>query len=271
MNKKTIFVDLDGTLLNKDRKISERNLDAIKRTKSLGYEIIISTGRGVSNSLEYADQIDSDYLMYSNGNIYDFKNKKIIYENPMCKKELTMLYKSIENEPDIVCTFTCGGVRLFDKVPFTYHEPIVIQEPIIPWLSKNDVVQIIIYGKNTPHLRRIKDSILPGLKTFVLSECSNCMMDPLATVAVGASFSFIGLTSHTSNKGNGIRMFCDMFNIPFENRVSIGDNFNDLPMLEHCAYNVAMGNAIDELKARADYITDTNDNDGVAKFLETLK
>ena len=69
------------------------------------------------------------------------------------------------------------------------------------------------------------------------------------------------------NKGNAVRDLANMFNISREEIISIGDQQNDFEMIKFAGLGVAMGNAIDEIKNVADYITDTNDNNGVAKVI----
>ena len=81
------------------------------------------------------------------------------------------------------------------------------------------------------------------------------------------SFSF---GSVTANKGAGLQVLCDYLNTPIERAIVYGDEMNDISMFAVAGTRVAMGNAIPQLKAMADYITDTNQNDGVAKFMEML-
>ena len=73
-----------------------------------------------------------------------------------------------------------------------------------------------------------------------------------------------------ASKSNAIRLLIGKLNIPREETIAMGDNFNDREMIQFAGMGVAMGNAPDEIKAVADYVTDTNNNDGVRKALERL-
>lgn len=78
---------------------------------------------------------------------------------------------------------------------------------------------------------------------------------------------YYDIVDTNSSKGNAVKYFCDIFNISKENRIAIGDDHNDISMFNECGTKVAMGNALPVLKELADYVTDDNNNDGVANFL----
>jgi hydroxymethylpyrimidine pyrophosphatase-like HAD family hydrolase len=92
---------------------------------------------------------------------------------------------------------------------------------------------------------------------------------------IDAKFAPVGtiyynLVDENTSKGNAIKCFCQLLNIGIENCIAMGDGNNDISMFHECGYRVAMGNAMPDLKEIADYITDDNNHDGVAKYLEML-
>ena len=71
-----------------------------------------------------------------------------------------------------------------------------------------------------------------------------------------------------TSKGNGVKVLADKYNIPPEEIICVGDSENDISMIQYAGLGIAMGNATEEVKMAADYITDTNENEGVAKAIE---
>jgi len=270
--KKVIFIDLDGTLLNNQRQISERNIKEIKRVSSLGYEVIICTGRAVANSKEYIEQLKSNHILYCSGNIFDCKAQKTIYENAMPAKELAQIYE-LSNKDNVYILFTSDANKYSPKeVPAynVYEKQVpVIREHIQEWLANNNVVQMIVGSTDYETIKDIKEICLPKLKNLKISEQSKDLTEP--SLRRDNSITYFGVTNKTAGKGDAIKKFGELFNIEKKNRISIGDDFNDFSMFDECGYNVAVENALPELKKKANYITDSNDNDGVAKYLERIK
>jgi len=97
---------------------------------------------------------------------------------------------------------------------------------------------------------------------MILDECKDCFYVSY-TGETWRKFAAKG-----ADKGNALRLLCSHLNVDISKAVAFGDDCNDFEMLGAAGIGVAMGNAIDKIKATADHITDTNDNDGVAKWLE---
>jgi len=152
---------------------------------------------------------------------------------------------------------------------FLYEKDVpVIREPIQEWLLKNGVVQMIVGSDKYEIIKSIKEECLPKLKELKFSEQSKDLSD--SSFRRDHGITFFGVTNQSTSKGEAIKKFGRIFNVKKKDRISIGDDFNDFSMFNECDINVAMGNALPELKKRASFITDTNENDGVAKFLETI-
>ena len=273
--KKVIFIDLDGTLLNDDKVISVRNMDAIERVKNLGYEVVVCTARAIVTGGRFAEQIGSHYMLFSSGNIYDFKTQKTICADVMDSNQIIEIYNTVtyENHEDVVFIFTdINGTRFASKRESEQDEVrykrLVIEGDVGEWILKNQIVHTFIVNGDSRILAKIRDNVISKFGNFAVTDQSGCLMDP---PHFEGENPYLGFANITSGKGQGVKKFCEMFNISRENRISIGDAFNDLSMFDACGYNVAMGNALKDLKDKADFITDTNNNDGVAKVLETLK
>jgi hypothetical protein len=274
--KKTIFIDLDGTLFNDSKEVAQRNLQAIERAKSLDYEVVISTGRSLKHAGKVSDMIGSNYAIYSNGNVYDWKNKRPIHETQMPTDELLHLM-SIANNKKVNAFFanehnryllsgsTFGG--LLQRKGDIYINGF---ENLEQFLEQHKFPQVNVISTDFDIVQDIRNAVQSAIgesSKLVIADQSKCLTDPRYPVE---KLTYFKLATRDSAKGNAIKIYGDTFGVEKLKRIGIGDDINDLSMFVECGFNVAMGNAIDEVKRQADYVTDTNNNDGVAKYLERL-
>lgn len=273
--EKAIFIDLDGTLLTDDKEISTGNIEAINKAKSFGYEIVICTARALNRAEKFFKLLDCNYIIYANGNIFDCKKKKPIYENIIPTNEILKVYKIVDHD-SVYVLFISGNTRYINKKPpfedrlLTNQgqttKDIFIEESIESFLTKNNVVQILVLSQEYETMKNIKDVIKKMSKIKIVGQ-SRALTDTSYPVEPVTS---IDVTNKNAGKGRGVKEFCKIFNIAKKNRIAIGDDFSDFPMFEACGYKVAMENSLTELKDIADHITDDNNSDGVAKFIEII-
>jgi hydroxymethylpyrimidine pyrophosphatase-like HAD family hydrolase len=239
---KYVFIDLDGTLFNNKKGISAANLSALEKAKSKGIVPVICSGR----CLEKIENLGLgiDFFIFNNGaGIWDCKRKKIVYKCCM--------------RPESCAAIRDIGVDIYHNLLVYEIEGEVVQ--MIPLcMDANDMRKIIARVKKIPHVS------VPNQSKSLTDP--NFPADDL--IAYGGFFCDIN--DENCSKGNGILKFAEIYKVKKEDCIAIGDDMNDLTMFDACGYNVAMGNAIKPLKERADFVTDTNENDGVAKFLEKL-
>jgi len=281
--KGIVFIDLDGTLLNSEWQISERNKAAVSKVQGLGYEVVLCTARAITNSLDYAEQIGCNYIVYASGNVYDVREQKSLYINTMDPEEAIQIYR-MASRPDTYVMFTCTYGHRYSSQPRPTDAPSQYRINVIAgdteqWIRGEGIVQIMVVARDPSVLIRLRGQCLPLLNNLRLSEQSKCLHDLNESPE---KYPHIGFSSKTSSKGNGVVKLCEVLenkglcgetqrvSYPRSKRIAIGDCYNDIAMFAECSFNVAMGNALPQLRQKATVITDTNDNDGVAKFLETL-
>ena len=244
--KKAIFIDLDGTLFNSQKQISETNVAALSKAEKCGFAPVICTGRSIKRVLS-CNIPCIDYIIFNNGSgIYDCKAQEIIYSNPMRPESIRQV-KSLAKKHKL--------------------ELLVTELP-----NKGGIVQIIPLSDDYDFMRSVVIPEIKKIPYISIPNQSKKITDPNFEVdsTHDGGKAFCDINDENSSKGNGILKFAELFNIAKSDRIAIGDDLNDLSMFEACGYNVSMGNAIPVLKSRATYVTDTNDNDGVAKFIERL-
>lgn len=158
-----------------------------------------------------------------------------------------------------------GEGRVVNKVKHADQEK-KLDENIKDFVYKNDVVQCTIADSN---FEKIKN-LIPKIEKVENVEIKNKHKSLVDSKFKDDKTVFCDIANINSNKGIAVKKLLEILNIKKEEAIAIGDDNNDLSMFEQVGYKVAMGNAIDIVKEKADEITLSNDEDGVAVFLERL-
>ena len=242
-----IILDLDKTLLNSENQITEYTLNVLNEYRNRGGKIVIATGRAITRSRKYYEQINACGLITLNGSVTYYDNE-IIAQTPIDKEkvyDMVQRLMAIEGMsmsicyPDYMITsnpkFAVPGVNDYcDMKQFSLDE---IQN--IKAFSNNyeamDAIDYDYYG-----CRKITSQKEDG---FHVIACKNV------------------------DKVNGIKVLCKHLNIDIKNTIAFGDDYNDLEMLKQCGVGVAMANASEMVKDVADTITLSNNEDGVGVWL----
>ncbi len=273
MKYKMIAMDMDGTLLTTDKVVSQRNKEALKKAADMGIKLVVCTGRIFTSAWVYADLIGTEApIIASNGAYIREKDRdEVIYMKILPKEDI---YKVVEIAKD------------YGFYPFLYTSDTIFAEKVIfaaqmydkqnESLPENRKVKIVI----TDNLEKtIEENHQIIMKIVIMSEMYeieklNKLRNEIANkidVSIAASaVNNFEIMSKGISKGNAVKILGDIYGISKEETICIGDNENDISMIEYAGIGVAMKNATDGLKAAADYVTDTNDDDGVAKAIEKI-
>lgn len=262
---KPIFIDVDGTLRNNQKEITAITKKALCLATQKGYEPIICTGRPCDYALNLCEQLRSKYLICNSGAlVYDCQVKRAIYENSMDKNSIVELYHLLkDNNVKLILEYNKTS-RRYSLGNLAQYEFLKL-ENLQDILSKYSVQQVVVDGFDFEFMRTLREKInqIPNIKT---SNQSKCLVDP--GIPHTSSTFYYDIVSTETSKGNGIRQFCKFMHISPTNCIAIGDDENDISMFKTCGYNVAMGNALPNVKSIADYVTLDNEHDGVAYFIQ---
>ncbi|MGG7141946.1 Cof-type HAD-IIB family hydrolase [Clostridium nigeriense] len=275
-NIKLICIDMDGTLLNSKHEVSERNKDALKKAKELGVNIAIATGRLFCSARYYSDIIGVDTAVIASNGAYIKTNYEDIalLENPMPKDVAIKIY-NIVKKYGLSVNFNSWDTLIREyPVPKTHTYYIMNN-----FLPEEKQVKFIINSDNFVNaIEAFEGNILKGIVIeekenkdhlwAAKKELKSIFGDELHIVSSGNDNFEIMIGS--SSKGNAVSYLAKSLNLSPEEVMCIGDSENDLSMINFAGVGVAMGNGLDLLKNAADYITDTNNNDGVAKAIENF-
>ena len=251
---KAIFFDIDGTLVSfNTHRVPESTAHAIKELRKKEVKVFIATGRHLS-AIDNLETLEFDgYVTLNGGYCYAGKDKAI-YKHPIPKEDIKSLIRFLEEDTDFPCVFVREHdlfmnyqnettESLFNLLNFPVPAIAPIQDAL-----KEDIFQLIAFF--TEEQKEHAMTALP--------HCEATSWHP----------SFADVVPAGSNKSIGIDKIIEYFGISLNETMAFGDGGNDISMLKHAGLGVAMGNAKEEVKQKADYVTTSVDEDGIANALK---
>lgn len=266
---KAVFIDIDDTLLNSERKVTENTKKEIEQCINNGIKIILASGRSRKEAIKIQEEIGtSPLIISSNGaSVYDKEKSKEIYNENLDKKAImTLIDYSEENGYRIKLNYKDKVV--VNKAFYEDERQLVRSVSELKEIAQNEnVVQCVIADVDFEKMKNLVKYITEKhLELRIVNESKR-----LKNPELPASKSYYcDIASKYVSKGNAIKEICKYLNIEYKSTIAIGDGENDISMFEQTPNSVAMGNAVEKAKEKAKYMTDTNDNDGVAKVLSEI-
>lgn len=268
---KLIAMDMDGTLLNSKKEVTEYTKDVLRRAAKEGVKLVVCTGRIFTSAKSYARIIGTKApIIASNGAYIREKDREeVIYEKYINKDTLIKIIK-VSREwgfyPHIYTTDTIYSEKLIhSSLNYTrWNETVPEDEKInIKIVDRLDDV-VNKEGENF-----LKVVVMANENEIVrLQELKKYIRENMDVSVFSSYINNFEVMDKEVSKGRALKILADYFGINKEEIICFGDNENDKTMFEFAGFPVAMGNAEEEIKKIAAYVTDTNDNDGVAKAIE---
>ena len=279
---KLIAIDIDGTLLNSKSELTEKTKQILKKATEQGIYIVLTSGRLTDNVKKFCDEIGADkYLIAENGaSIINLQTNKLEYSKYMNKevvnkvldvceenniyymvytnkelivkniKHMTMFFYKQNYNPNARIKTIVAGRDYIDSVTDNFtklmicDEDRVIYNSIITKLNKIPEIDV----SPVPHISTKKLEI-DGQKTTI-------------------EYSYADICEKGANKWNAIKELANRLNIKDEEIIAIGDNINDIKMIENAGLGVAMANGSPHVRAIANVVAPSNNEDGVACIVE---
>lgn len=264
MDYKLIALDIDGTLTNSQKEITPRTRYALMEAQKQGKKIILASGRHSVGIMPIAKDLMLDRF---GGFIMAFNGGRIIN----CETGETMVSKlfPLEYLPDIVNVLKDSNITIntYDdrriisdnKVnDYTYVERDVIKAEMV---VVDDFISSVRFDINKILLAGEPDELDKYQK--ILADRYDGLLDVYKSAPYFLEIMPFGVT-----KGSMLPLLLDKLKIKREELAAFGDNYNDMTMIGYAGFGVAMGNAETDVKKIADYICESNDNDGIANTLD---
>ncbi|MCP3030898.1 Cof-type HAD-IIB family hydrolase [Halobacillus sp. A1] len=239
---KLIALDMDGTLLNSGETVSEANYKAIKKAKDQGIHVVLSTGRSLERCQEIAESLGrSSYIVTINGGeIYNDKFE-LVDQTVLDASLVERLWELREQHDVHYWSTTVQG-------QFNSSENFEKEINEYDWLKFGFDIQ-------DDEIRKV---VLDELQNNEALEISNSSPTNIEVNPAGV------------NKAAALLKVCERLDIVMENVMAVGDSLNDMAMIKEAGIGVAMGNAQEDVKNEAAWVTSTNDEDGVAEAIERI-
>ncbi len=255
MSIEVVFFDIDGTLIDVNKRTASKTVEAINQLKENGTKVVIATGRSPRHIVDIQEMFNIDSFVCFNGSIgvnegasifhhalnhahlTDLVNDTDVNSHPMAFLNNLGSYTNAENDNRIKVTFD----HLKEEMP-EYRPTVWKEEPIIQSFLYCSPDEQKYYEENHPELK--------------FTRWHKYAMD---------------VNNYDMNKSVGIRSYLEYLDIDPKNAAAFGDNLNDLEMLSYVGHGVAMGNAIDAAKEKADFVTKPLHDNGIYYGLKHLE
>lgn len=262
---KILFTDLDGTLLNKESKVSARTKLFLDEFTNAGNKLVLSSGRPLDSILEVKEKAGLDYagviIIATNGTqIYDCDTQSTILEKRMPLSYVSYLQDMAKAHGLHIHTYTDDAIisdSEDEEIKYyrrRIHLPLIISDNYASYLTKGPLKMLAINLTDRDRLLAFANSISDWAKDKIRYIFSNDY--------------YLELFVKDAGKGNAVRYVYEYFGVSRNDTYAAGDAENDISMIEAAGCGIAMKNASDIVKKSADVITSQdNDNDGLADYM----
>lgn len=256
---KLLAVDIDGTLLNSKRIITDKTKEALKYATNKGVHVVLSTGRPVQGIYDIYDQLnlDTPAITYNGAIVIAHKKGPIIYECSLLPEDTKAIIDQ-GNLLDTTIAIWYQSKLYTNKLnDLAYEYATISNVPPILYENLNEIYENgatkVLYYDTNDTIASFQKSLIGVFSKNVVFHTSRPYFLEFVNKQVSKAFALTKLEKHFGISSNQI--------------MAIGDGFNDLDMLKYSGIGVAMGNAPKEIKDQADYVTSDCDNDGIAKAI----
>ncbi len=255
-----IFSDINDTIKPENGKITDFCVKTLKCLKQKNIEFVLVTGKNRQKTEEFSSIYGgSRYIITSNGGeVFDTINREVIYSTPIPVSSILILYEfSIKNNFRFILNVE-DDFRFTTRVKYFDGSEKQIDD-INSVLSNYNVIGGLITEIPTNLVNIVKQKIIETVGVTIGNQGEN------------KGNNFIDFISEYANKGVAIKKLVKHLKVDYDKTISIGNERNDISMFSATCHSIAVNNACNEIKAIVDEVIGSVDEDGVAKFLNTLK
>lgn len=260
MKYKLVAIDLDDSLLGSDYKISQENKLAIKKAEEKGVIVTIATGRPLQSCLPYVRELGLDvpFITYNGAMVIEGKTMDILYHETIEPEYGMDILELVEEFSPTVLVFADNKlyVNEINERTDRYTRISSMEANLrsdLQSIALKGATKILFY--NEPEkVRKMEKKIMESLKGKLNYHISKPF--------------FLEVINSNTSKGIALEALAKNIGISSHEVIAIGDSYNDISMIEYAGLGVAVDNAYDEIKSRADYISKSNIDNGVAEVIE---
>lgn len=276
MDIKIIAVDLDGTLFTSSKEILPETLSALERASAMGIEIVPATGRpfhGVSEKVTGLEFVN--YILTCNGAaIYNRYTGECLYEQPMSWEKGAEILTALKGLNISIDAFI-NGYSYKERSQINFIDSLALSQVMKDYIKKtrlyvDDLIEFVSSEKHSVQKITLNFAKNPGGTSLDRDE-TKARLDKISDIAVvSGGDNNLEITESTINKGISLVNFGKRLGIDRSQIMAFGDSGNDLEMLKAAGFGVAMGNSEKAVLDIADYVTLSNNDNGIGDAIEKL-
>lgn len=284
---KMVVLDIDGTLLTSTGKITVQTKEAIKKAQDMGVLVVLASGRIANSTKVYAKELElNSYAISGNGSVItDLKTDEIIYTNCLTTRTTKKIVDICKENTISYNVFTLNEILTekleYNVLFYTMQNRELKNEQqtkinICPDLQQavkentnDNIAKITICDKD----KSIFSSIIRKLRTINNIEVldvshSSHKIIKMGTQDIGLDYFYTEISKANVDKWYAIKFLADKLNIQYEDIICVGDNANDIMMVQNAGMGVMLDNAAPIYKEQAKYVAPSNNDNGIVDVLE---
>lgn len=264
MAYEVLVLDIDGTLTNSKKEITQKTLDAVIRAQEEGIKVVIASGRPTPGITKVAKTVKLDeyggyILSFNGGKIINFKTGEIIYNETLPMEMIPAIYEeAVENNAGIISyegddAIAGNGIDEYNELEARINGIGLREVEDFPNYIKFPINKCLLTGK-PEHMAEVEEKMKGRFGNFLNIYRSEPFFVEVMPQNIDKAYSLGKLLRHLE--------------LDRSQMIACGDGFNDLSMIKYAGLGVAMANAQEEVRKAADYITRSNDEDGIAHVID---
>ena len=266
MEYRLIAMDLDGTLTNDQKVITEKTKAVLMAAQRQGIRLALASARPSPGLYKERDalrmqEFEGILMSYNGGRIVDAATGKVLFETAMDMEQTRWVLRQLEALP--VTPILDDGVQFYVTDKTAYKVDYECRNNNMTCTEVENLADFLCFAP-IKILMSVQPEELPDIQRKIAAWLPENL-----TVVQTAAF-YLEIIPSVINKGQGIRDICGVLGLDTAQVITFGDAQNDIPMLQVAGMGVAMGNAQEAVKAAADLVTLSNNEDGIAAALEKL-
>lgn len=261
-----IAFDMDGTLLDSEKKIRRDSIDMIQKAIEAGKIVALSTGRCIPELKAYRSQLSPlQYIISMSGAlVFNAKNDHVIYSRTIPTDTIRKILREIENMDLMVHMLSMDSIVQKDKITHMSDYHMGIYQSMFEEITVKPDDIYVFYEQNPLPLYKLNLYLKNREERSFLKE----RLAPLGLSLAYAEETSLECSAPQVSKGQGLKMLCDHLHISIDKTIAVGDADNDLDILNHAGLAIAMGNSNENVKKIADVIVNDNDHGGCAQAIK---
>lgn len=288
---KLLVLDMDGTLLNENQKISKENIAAIEKARELGVKVVIASGRTIQGIEKYLEELnllseDNYSVVCSGAVVMNNTKEKIIHTSSLSYEEFKYVFDLVKQLDINLNIYSDKSILIHSDNYYSKIDAIANNLPLqmmdFNSIDKDTLISKIMLINEDLSIVEEMQELFPsiivedrsieakeGYNKELFQDVSKLPVELLEGYTVSKVTPFnVEVMKKNANKRSGIEKLAEKLKIKPHEIICIGDSGNDKHMIEYAGLGVAMGNAFPEIKEIANYVTLTNEENGVAHVIE---